>query len=154
MSRRTVLTLAGWLAAVAAATAVGAGAVQLIGAGITTGGTGVLTPEQVAAQLTTAPVAPTAPASPSPSPSRSPQSNPASHGPSKPLSGPGGTVVAACYPDGLAYLLNWTPAQGYRVERVERGPYEHADVRFERPAGRSEVRVRCAAGEPVAQWSD
>ena len=141
---RFSLALAGWLAAAAVAIAIGVGAVRLIGSGITGGGTDVLTPQQVSDLLGAA--------TPSPAPSQgSAPSQPP--GERRALSGPGGSVVAVCV-TGQAFLVSWTPAQGYRVERVERGPYEHADVRFESSAGRSEVRVRCSGSEPTAQWTD
>jgi hypothetical protein len=146
MSRRTLLTLAGWLAAALVATGIGVGAVRLIGSGFTGAGTEALTARQVAEQLAALPT----PSAPAPQPSDQPSRSP---GVPRPLSGPGGTVVAECV-GGQAFLRTWTPAQGFRVERVERGPYEHADVRFEGSAGRSEVRVRCVGGEPTAQWTD
>ena len=148
VGRRAVLVAAGWLAAAGVATAIGIAAVRLIGDGITATGAEVLTPEQVAEQLSAAPPG-TAQRSAAPS---SPPAGPI--GGPRPLSGPGGTVVAVCHADGRAALLSWTPAQGYQVERAERGPDEHAEVRFEGSAGRSQIRVRCVTGEPTAEWTD
>lgn len=142
MSRRVMVATAGWLAAVTAAVLAGLSAVRLIDPGSGSGGE-VLTPQQVAEQLAGAPATPSA----APAPSRPVEAVP------KVLSGPGGTVVAECHPGGFAYLVSWTPAPGYRVEDVQRGPSEHADVRFEGP-GRSQARVRCEEGVPSAEWRD
>jgi hypothetical protein len=147
MPRRTLLTFAGWLAAALTATAIGIGALRLVD--FTGGGGDVLTPQQVSDLLAAASPAPS-PAQPTAAPSSTPDLSPSAP---RSLSGPGGSVVAVCV-GGQAFLRTWTPAQGYGVERVERGPYEHADVRFEGSAGRSEVRVRCVNGEPTADWTD
>jgi hypothetical protein len=178
MGRRTVVAVAGWFAAATTATLTGLAAVQLIGSGITDGtGTEVLTPAQAAGQLASAAPLDTAsgpPAATSPAATSTAATSPAATSPAgtspaatppaassvaptrpighaQPLSGPGGTVVAVC-DGGLVTLLSWTPAQGFAVVRADRGPDNHAEVRFEGSGGRVEVRVECVAGKPVASW--
>jgi len=154
MFRQMLLTFAGWLVAAAVAIAVGASAVRFIGSGITGGDADVLTPQQVAEQLGIGAASPSPALAPAPPPSPGmPGASNQSISERRPFSGPGGTVVAVCV-DAQAFLVSWSPAQGYSVERIERGPYEHADARFEGSAGRSEVRVRCVDGEPTAEWTD
>jgi hypothetical protein len=59
----------------------------------------------------------------------------------------GGTVVARCDAAG-AYLLSWSPQQGYEVMGVLRGPSATAKVTF-RSAGRAvTMTLSCAAGVP------
>jgi hypothetical protein len=148
---RPLLAAAGWIAAALAAIGIGLAGVQAIGNGITAGtGGDVLTAEEAARELAAAP-----PPVTSPSPSS------ASPTPDQPLNvrafaGTGGTVTAGCLPAG-AYLVNWSSAQGYRVEEYRRGPGEYAEVRFESDSrkgnGESRVRIRCAAGVPAAEWN-
>lgn len=65
----------------------------------------------------------------------------------------GGTAIASC-PGGLAYLVSWSPTQGYGVERARQGPADEVEVRFEGSEGRSEIKVRCSGGVPVARTKD
>jgi hypothetical protein len=65
-----------------------------------------------------------------------------------------GDVVASCLAAG-AYLDSWSPAQGYEVDTVYRGPGASARVAFEpasvSPAGSGLVMVvTCSAGIPSA----
>lgn len=62
----------------------------------------------------------------------------------------GGTAIAACQ-GSLAYLVSWSPTQGYRVERARQGPDSEVEVRFEGTDGRSEIKIRCARGVPAAE---
>ena len=106
--------------------------------------------------------APSASHRPSPSPSGSPgpgRSQPPSPSPSASsvtgvLSSPGGSVVARCA-DGSAgasvYLLSWSPAQGYAVNQVARGPGQEAEISFESDSGSVDVHVSCLAAGPVEQ---
>jgi hypothetical protein len=50
----------------------------------------------------------------------------------------------------LAYLVSWSPAPGYRVDDVRRGPAAIARVTFVMSATRQEVAfgVQCPAGVP------
>jgi hypothetical protein len=64
----------------------------------------------------------------------------------------GGSVLAECRPAG-AYLVSWSPVQGYQADDVARGPAATARVVFESSANSVTVTVTCpdgAAGAPVA----
>jgi hypothetical protein len=107
-------------------------------------------------------VSPTASASASVSPSQ-----PAT--PVQPSSGPGplaggaappsvaptlltsadGSVLASCQPAG-AYLVYWSPDQGFTADDVARGPALVASVTFSNTAGGVVMRVSCSSGSPVA----
>jgi hypothetical protein len=65
------------------------------------------------------------------------------------LTSSGGSVVAACGSSG-AYLISWSPQQGYLAEDVVRGPAPLARVSF--LAGQSGVTmsVSCTASTPSA----
>lgn len=105
------------------------------------------------------------PESPVPSTPASPASDPsASPGPSTsaaPVTGrsgvidtEGGSVIARCE-DGLVTLRAWSPAQGFHVEKVERGPADRARVEFESDETKAKVEVRCSAdGSPVHRIHD
>jgi hypothetical protein len=83
--------------------------------------------------------------SPSPSASRSPNMQP--NGVERTFTSVGGTVVARCMPTG-AYLVSWSPAQGFHSDDVRRGPALTASVGFESYARKYTVSVMCAKGMP------
>jgi hypothetical protein len=60
-----------------------------------------------------------------------------------------GSVLASCQPGG-AYLVYWSPAQGFSVDDVARGPAQDASVTFSNQAGGVVMRVSCPSGTPVA----
>jgi len=62
-----------------------------------------------------------------------------------PFSSQGGTVVATCESAG-AYLITWSPAQGYEVDQVSRGPAAVASVRFETSSTAVTMNVSCPGG--------
>src|SRR5439155_12282407 len=78
-------------------------------------------------------IAPPATAPPAEPPTVSPTASaggvPVSPRPDRVLTSTGGTVVARCV-DGGAYLVSWSPAQGYRAEEVRRGRAAVARVSF------------------------
>jgi hypothetical protein len=161
MTRRAVLAVVGWLAAAAAATATGLVAVALIGTGITGPAGPVLGEREVARDLAAASGEPStgtpstgSPLSGSPSvgtPSTGAPATTGTPGSRTPFVTPGGTVVARC--DGRTVsLVLYSPAQGYAVKQADAGPDDRAEVTFEGQAGRVEVRVTCAAGQPSATW--
>jgi len=91
-------------------------------------------------------------ATPSARPSRSPAaSSPSAQPTAAPsstlLSSQGGTVVADCRPAG-AYLLSWSPAPGYGIGTVIRGPAPIARVIFNSAANSVTMMVSCSAGVP------
>lgn len=63
-----------------------------------------------------------------------------------------GSVLAACQPAG-AYLVYWSPNQGYSADDVSRGPAAVASVTFSNTAGGVVMRVTCPSGAPVARVS-
>lgn len=143
---RRILAVLGWLAAAVTATAVGVGAVNIIGTGITRGSGGeIYSQERIARELASAP----APASPAPTTAAPTQTVP--QGSRRALSTPGGVVVAECF-GGSVTLVSLTPAQGYQVDDLDRGPDTEAEVTFEGAGGEVEVKVRCEAGQPVVTW--
>ena len=58
-------------------------------------------------------------------------------------------MVATCQAAG-AYLISWSPLQGYEVGDVSRGPAAAARVTFESHAGELTMTVSCSAGVPSA----
>jgi hypothetical protein len=64
----------------------------------------------------------------------------------------GGTVVARCTPEG-AYLVSWSPAQGFHSENVHRGPATLVSVQFEARIAEYTTRVTCAKGVPQGKVS-
>ena len=68
------------------------------------------------------------------------------------LTSQGGTVLAECRPAG-AYLVSWSPTQGYEAANVIRGPAATARVVFGSDANSVTMVVSCpdgTAGPPVA----
>ena len=122
-------------------------------------------PVTVRPRVRTPPV--TMPAATTPGGATTPAANPAAPAPSattaapRPaasppagtvLTSPGGTVLAECRPAG-AYLVSWSPVQGYEATDVTRGPATTAGVVFESDPNSVTVVVSCpdgAAGAPVA----
>jgi serine/threonine-protein kinase len=68
------------------------------------------------------------------------------------LTSAGGTVLAQCRTQG-AYLVSWSPSQGYEAGQVLRGPATTAQVTFESVAGSVTMVVSCPAGVPTATSS-
>src|SRR5215469_1608660 len=98
---------------------------------------------------------PTGPASASPAdstpplPSTGPPSPNPTPGPPRQFTTSAGVLTAQCIGQ-LAYLVSWSPAPGYRVDDVRRGPAAQAQVTFENPTTRQEgsFGVQCVAGVP------
>jgi hypothetical protein len=64
-------------------------------------------------------------------------------------------VVASCESAGT-YLLSWSPAQGYGVDQVSRGPATVASVVFDAGSRAVTMQVSCpggAGGTPVSSTS-
>jgi hypothetical protein len=147
MRRRTGFAVAGWLLAALAATGTGLAAVQVIGAGLTGPAGQTRSPDEVARAL----AASTSPGADGPTPSTGSTGAGPGTGMRELLSTPGGTVVAECA-GRTVWLASWTPAQGYRVGDVERGPDDDAEVTFHGSGERIEVEIECPAGRPVPTW--
>ncbi|HXZ78019.1 MAG TPA: hypothetical protein VEH31_45085 [Streptosporangiaceae bacterium] len=65
------------------------------------------------------------------------------------LSSSGGTVVAQCAATG-AFLLSWSPQQGFTASSVARGPATTARVVFAGTGSTVTMAVSCASGVPAA----
>jgi hypothetical protein len=90
-------------------------------------------------------------ATPSPTPSPAPAQSSSAAGTL--LTSQAGTVVATCESVG-AYLLSWSPAQGYGVAQVVRGPAAAASVTFAAGGGGTvTMDVSCSTGTPVSSTS-
>jgi hypothetical protein len=71
------------------------------------------------------------------------------------LTSGGGTVLATCEAAG-AYLLTWSPQQGYEAQNVVRGPATVVSVRFAGPSRALTMRVGCNGNTPTvlsSGWS-
>lgn len=73
-------------------------------------------------------------------------------GPDQTFTSAGGNVVAHCE-DTNAYLVAWSPAQGYTVDEVNRGPAATADIRFRGNGLKIKITVQCVGGVPSAAIS-
>ena len=58
-----------------------------------------------------------------------------------------GSVVAGCQED-QAYLVSWTPADGFKVKKAEAGPSISASVELQDRSEFVVIRVTCQSGEP------
>jgi len=176
--RRILFGVAAWLLGAATATAGSLLAISLLGQGITGDPGQLLTQDAVtralaseAADASSPPVtAPSrqvvsrpssAPASATPAATASSAPNtpdpatttaPVAAGGGTVLTSAGGQVVASCQPAG-AYLISWSPLQGYEVDGVIRGPAATARVTFGpttvSPTAREvTMLVSCSAGVP------
>lgn len=65
------------------------------------------------------------------------------------LTSPGGTALAECGSAG-AYLVSWSPTQGYETGDVTRGPAATTRVTFESDANSVTMVVTCSSGTPAA----
>ncbi len=147
--RRQALGFLGWLCATLIATAVGIGAVSLLSEGLTSDAMTPLSSDAVAKALASA-----GPGAPTPTSGPSPGAPTATTGPSRSLSSPGGTVIARCEGD-LAYLMSWSPAQGWSVDEQQRGPASSTMIQFEGDTDRNDdlevtLTVTCRSGSPVS----
>lgn len=114
-------------------------------------------PPAPAPPVTSPAASPAAPAPPAPSATTAaprPAASPSTASPAAGtvLTSPGGSVLAECRPAG-AYLVSWSPVQGYQADDVIRGPATTARVVFESSANSVTMTVSCpggTAGAPVA----
>jgi hypothetical protein len=151
MRTRIVIGAGAWLLGAAAATAGGLLVVSELGAGIfaspASDQSGVAAAGQAQASQAAAQAS-------SPTP-RSQRSTGGKSGPGGASTGgtvlgsPGGTVVAQCAATG-AFLLSWSPQQGFTASSVARGPATTARVVFAGTASTVTMAVSCASGVPAA----
>jgi len=123
-----------WSAGAAAAIAVGVLALSLIGSSLT----------DRRLPPTALRLDPTGSVSP---PSSAPTVTPTPTVVERMLTAASGSVVARCV-NGLAYLVSWSPAQGYRAEDVHRGPAQTARLEFESRTSSYVLRISCVSGTP------
>jgi hypothetical protein len=103
---------------------------------------------------------PTPPATPSPRHTRVRPAVPATPAAASPAPQPtstvltsvGGTVVARCGTAG-AYLVSWSPQQGYEAVGVARGPAATAQAKFGNGQRVVVMKVSCTGGVPSATIS-
>lgn len=139
---RVLTALIAWVAGAATAVAVGLFALSSIDFGL-------------ANRSTAQPLGEPQSAAPSAEPSQSPTADPPSAPPGgieRIITSDGGSVVARCTPAG-AYLVSWSPAQGFRSDDVRRGPAASARVAFERPGRKYVITVKCVGGMPQGSVS-
>ncbi|MPZ79872.1 MAG: hypothetical protein GEV28_05515 [Actinophytocola sp.] len=155
-SVRTATGVVLWLAAAAAATAVGMFAVGAIGNDIFGSDQQPLSQSQVDEQLagsTRTPAATTPP--PSTTASTGPSTPPTTSDPPTPQATPvtsdGGTVLARCAPGGLVDVLSAVPAQGFSVDSDDDELDDHPQIKFESGEREIEVRLRCVGGRIVPE---
>jgi hypothetical protein len=164
---RIYLAVAAWLLGASAATGGSLVAVSLLGQSLAAPPTQQLTVAAVNRALASdskqPAAAPTAGPSRSPghgktraraaaSPSTAPASPSAAPGAAAGgtlLTSSGGSVVAACGSSG-AYLISWSPQQGYLAEDVIRGPAPLARVTFLAGPSGVTMSVSCNASTPLA----
>jgi hypothetical protein len=174
--RRIVFAIVAWLLGASIATAGSLLAISLLGQGITGNAGQLLTQDAVtralASQAAEAPPATAASETGGPvasAPARTAPAASATHsatdvpapsqgadtGTASPpaegtvLTSVGGEVVASCQAAG-AYLVSWSPLQGYEVDSVNRGPAATARVTFQSTTQRVTMVVSCSAGVPSA----
>ncbi len=116
-----------------------------------------LTDRSAAQPLGGAAPSPTPDASQVPGPSADPspatsQSGVTTGGVERTITSAAGTVVARCTSAG-AYLVSWSPAQGFRSDDVRRGPAAIAHVTFQSLTREYYVSVRCVAGVPQGSFN-
>jgi hypothetical protein len=164
MYARILISVAAWAAGAVVATAGSLLAISVLGQGIVTGPVRTLSVDEVASALaavsatpsasatTTAATAaagsPRATATASATPAAS-QSASADTSSSRVLSATGGSVIASCTQAG-AYLSSWSPAQGFQVKTVVRGPAYAAKVKFVSGSNAVVLTVVCQSGVPTA----
>jgi hypothetical protein len=149
--RRTLASLAAWTAGAGVAVGVGVLALSLIDNGLASG---AVQPVPIDGPVAAAPPSPSPSASLSqpsgeaaPVPSSAPSPS-ATAGPLRQLASTGGTAIARCTPDGLAYLVSWSPGQGYEADDVHRGPGRIVSVAFTAGTQRVWLGIHCVAGIP------
>jgi hypothetical protein len=162
-----------WIVGAVIAAGVGLLALSLIGDGLSTTTGRPLTPDAVAREASAVPAPPTlsessppqvAPLASASSPGGTPSKIPAATEPAAPpapatrptdrvLTTSGGTAIVRCT-GSLAYLVSWSPNQGYGFDNVERGPGDRVRVRFRSDDNKVDLRATCVGGVPEPRIGD
>ncbi len=169
MQARFLVGVGAWLLGAGAATGGSLLAVSLLGQGLAPApsqqltvaavnralASEVLEPTQAPSSSSATPLKPhvkkssTAPSVPPPAPSPQPTTTV--------LTSVGGTVVAGCQSAG-AYLFSWSPAQGYEVSNVIRGPAATTKVTFTSSHKLVTMAITCSSGglstSTTVNWVD
>ena len=184
VSARYLVGVGAWLLGAAVATGGSLFAVSLLGQSLAPAPSQQLTVTAVnralawaAAEGTRSPAAATSSPSPTPAPrhlkarrsapattpaATPPAATPAAPAPapqptSRVLTSSGGTVVTSCEAAG-AYLVSWSPQQGFAASHVLRGPVAKAKVTFSSSRRVVTMTVTCSGGTPSAtitsHWVD
>ena len=162
MHSRILLGVAAWLVGASAATGGSLLAVSALGQGMNPTADEQVSVETVNRALAKEAAERTAAIprrSVSPSPSRTAPPSPAARRPGSPpsprttggtvLTSQGGTLVASCA-GARAYLVSWSPQQGFGSTGVVRGPAASARVTFTSGQLTVTMVVSCAASVPTA----
>jgi hypothetical protein len=152
MNRRTLFVFATWAATAAGAIGAGTAAVSVLGAGITDSTVRPMTAAEVqrelAASHSPAPSAtPSLPVTPPPAPPVPQKAKPKPV--SRSMSSTGGSVNARCDRTG-AYLVSWSPAQGFSTGSFHRGPARQVSVEFVTSGETITMNIGCGEGAPVS----
>jgi hypothetical protein len=164
MRSRFLVGASGWLLGADAATCGSMLAVDHLAHGLLGPGSQQLSPADVRADLASSQAGPTAP---SPSarpamrparPARAAAATPAASRAGTLLFSKGGSAMAVCEA-GRAYLQYWSPAPGYQVDDVVRGPAVRVRVELEGTGTSLVMTISCASGQPVDRvssggWAD
>jgi hypothetical protein len=160
--RRVLVSVVAWTVGAVAAAGVGLLALSLIGDGLSTKTGQPLTPDTVAREASAAPAPPTpsessalqvAPsasvssprvtASTIPAPIESAAARPTD----RVFTTSGGSAIVRCT-GSRAFLVSWSPNQGYSFDNVERGPGDRVRVRFRSDDNKVDLRATCVGGVP------
>lgn len=154
MTRRTILACLTWTATAALAVGAGEAAISVLGAGITDHEVKPMTAGEVQRALAqpytpapqpTTPTATRTLAVPGPRVTVTRTATTATHS----LSSPGGSVVVRCDHE-TAYLISWSPAQGFAVGQTKRGPAQQVSVQFMAGPVRFTMAIGCQGDIPVS----
>ncbi|MGI8334495.1 PASTA domain-containing protein [Actinomadura scrupuli] len=155
MNRRMLFVFATWAATAGTAVAAGAVAITVLGEGITDRAGQPMTSADVQRALAQPYQSPSAASSPLSSVSPPVAAGPAPRttapqagGVTRGLASAGGDVIARC-DHGSAYLISWTPAQGYGTGYAGRGPADRVTVRFQGGGRQVTMVIVCRDGQPV-----
>ena len=163
MRSRVVLGFSAWLIGVAAATGGSLLAVSALGEGMTPAASQQLSVNAVNRALASETIERSAvapgPASPPATPAAHPRpaarpraQSPSLGGAGTVLTSQGGAVLAGCA-GARAYLVSWSPGQGFEAASVIHGPAPSARVTFTDPQLTVTMIVSCASGVPAATTS-
>jgi hypothetical protein len=144
--RPVAFVVAAWILGATTSVGVGLLALTLVGEDLRGDASRPLTADAAVVAEQPSALVPTPTAASSPTPSAS-ATEPTATGDDRRLSSPGGDVVARCTTAG-AYLVYWSPGQGFRTDHVNRGPAQIATVSFEGPTSEVRLTITCAGSVP------